>query len=323
MKMGILGAGKIARTMAKTIREMPQVTSWAIAARDLERAQAFADEYGFAHAYGSYEELAADPEVDLIYIATPHSFHYEHAALCIQHGKNVLVEKAFTQNAAQAEALLELAKEKNVLVTEAIWTRYMPMRKKLDEIIASGVIGNVYSLYATLSYPVIEVERIAEPYLAGGALLDIGIYAVNFASMVFGDKIKEVKASAVLTDKGIDAADSITFFYEDGKMAVLHSDARVACNREGSVYGDKGYLEVQNINNCECIRVYDVNHKLVAEYETPKQITGYEYEVEACMQAIANGDKECPQMPHSETLYIMRLLDDIRKQMGVVYPNEQ
>lgn len=143
MKMGILGAGKIARTMAKTIREMPQVTSWAIAARDLERAQAFADEYGFAHAYGSYEELAADPEVDLIYSATPHSFHYEHAALCIQHGKNVLVEKAFTQNAAQAEALLELAKEKNVLVTEAIWTRYMPMRKKLDEIIASGVIGNV------------------------------------------------------------------------------------------------------------------------------------------------------------------------------------
>lgn len=323
MKMGILGAGNIAGTMARTIREMPQVTSWAVAARDLGRAQEFAKEYGFERAYGSYEELASDPELDLIYIATPHSLHYEHARLCIEHGKHVLVEKAFTQNAAQAKKLLAYAKEKKVLVTEAIWTRYMPMRAKLDEIIASGVIGTPCSLYATLSYPIMSVERIFEPYLAGGALLDIGVYPINFASMVFGDDIKEVKASAVMTEKGVDAADSITLFYNDGKMAVLHSDARGACNREGSVYGEKGYVMVQNINNCECIRVYDKNHHLLAEYETPQQITGYEYEVEACMQTIEKGELECPQMPHSETVYIMELMDSIRAQIGVVYPNEK
>lgn len=323
MKMGILGAGNIAGTMAKTIREMPQVTSWAVAAREIKRAEEFASKYGFEHAYGSYEELAADQELDLIYIATPHSFHYEHAKLCIEHGKNVLVEKAFTQNAAQAKELFALAEKKGVFITEAIWTRYMPTRAKLDEIIASGVIGTPHSLYATLSYPIMHKARITEPELAGGALLDIGVYAINFASMVFGDDVKEVRASAILTEKGMDAADSITFIYEDGKMAVLHSDARTACNREGSVYGDKGYVMVQNINNCECIRVYNKEHEMTAEYETPQQITGYEYEVEACREAIEKGEKECPQMPHSETLYIMELMDDIRKQMGVVYPNEK
>ena len=323
MKMGVLGAGGIAGTMAATIREMPQVTSWAVAARDLERAVSFAKKYGFEKAYGSYEELASDPEVDLIYIATPHSLHFDHAKLCVEHGKNVLVEKAFTQNADQAKELLKLAKEKGVLVTEAIWTRYMPTRDKMNEVVASGVIGTPYSLYATLSYPIIDKARIREPELAGGALLDIGVYALNFASMVFGNDVKEIHASAVLTEKGVDAADTIALLYEDGKMATLHCDARAACNREGSVYGDKGYLMVQNINNCECIRVYDKEHQLMAEYETPKQITGYEFEVEACRKALEEKALECPQMPHSETIHMMEVMDQIRRQIGVIYPNER
>lgn len=323
MKMGILGAGNIAGTMARTIREMPQVTSWAVASRSRERAQAFAEEYGFVHAYGSYEELVSDPEIDLIYIATPHSYHYEHMKLCIAHGKNVLTEKAFTQNAAQAREVLAMAEAKGVLATEAIWTRYMPMRKTLDEVLASGIIGTPRSLYATLSYPLAHIQRMTDPALAGGTLLDLGVYALNFASMVFGNEVREVKASAVLTDRGMDAADSITLIYEDGRMAVLHSDMRVASNREGTVYGDKGYIMVQNINNCEGIRVYDLGHHLIAEYETPKQITGYEYEVEACMRALEKGEKECPEMPHTETVYIMELMDKIRAQIGVVYPNEK
>lgn len=323
MKMGILGAGRIAGTMAGTIREMPQVTSWAIASRSLEKAQAFAEEYGFEHAYGSYEELASDPEIDLIYIATPHSHHCAHAKLCIEHGKNVLVEKSFTQNAKQAREVLAMAKEKGVLVTEAIWTRYMPMRKTLDEILAGGMIGTPHSLYATLSYPVAHKERMTDPALAGGALLDIGVYALNFASMAFGDELQKVDASAILTEKGVDACDSITLHYKDGRMAVLHSDMRAACNREGAIYGDRGYIMVRNINNCEGIRVYNLRHELIAEYQTPEQITGYEYEVEACMRAIEEGRTECPEMPHAETIYIMELMDEIRAQMGVIYPDEK
>ena len=188
MKIGILGAGGIAVQMAKTVAGMKDVENYAVAARSLERAQAFAEKYGFSKAYGSYEEMLADPLVDLVYIATPHSHHYLHAKMCLEAGKNVLCEKAFTVNADQARKLFALAKEKNLLITEAIWTRYMPSRKMIDDIISSGVIGEVTAVTANLNYAISEVERIRKPELAGGALLDVGVYTINFASMVLGDK---------------------------------------------------------------------------------------------------------------------------------------
>ena len=188
MKIGILGAGGIAVQMAKTVAGMKDVENYAVAARSFERAQAFAEKYGFSRAYGSYEEMLADPQVDLVYIATPHSHHYLHAKMCLEAGKNVLCEKAFTVNADQARKLFALAKEKNLLITEAIWTRYMPSRKMIDDIISSGVIGEVTAVTANLNYAISEVERIRKPELAGGALLDVGVYTINFASMVLGDK---------------------------------------------------------------------------------------------------------------------------------------
>ncbi|WP_394912287.1 Gfo/Idh/MocA family protein [uncultured Robinsoniella sp.] len=322
MKMGILGAGNIGGAMARTIAGMDKVEAYAVGARDLARAEAFAAQYHFTKAFGSYEEMLSDPELELVYVATPHSHHYEHVKLCLEHGKHVLCEKAFTVNAKQAVELFEMAKSKNLLLTEAIWTRYMPMRKTLDEIVASGVIGEITSLTANLGYVVGHLPRMQEPGLAGGALLDLGVYPINFASMVFGDKIREVSSSAVLTESKVDAVNSITLIYEDGKMAQLHSNMMAATDRRGMIYGDKGYIEVQNINNCEGIRVFDTNHKLIAEYETPKQITGYEYEVEACMEAMAKGELECPQMPHKESIRIMELMDSLRAQWGVKYPNE-
>lgn len=322
MKMGILGAGNIGGAMARTIAGMDKVEAYAVGARDLARAEAFAAQYHFTKAFGSYEEMLSDPELELVYVATPHSHHCEHVKLCLEHGKHVLCEKAFTVNAKQAVELFEMAKSKNLLLTEAIWTRYMPMRKTLDEIAASGVIGEITSLTANLGYVVGHLPRMQEPGLAGGALLDLGVYPINFASMVFGDKIREVSSSAVLTESKVDAVNSITLIYEDGKMAQLHSNMMVATDRRGMIYGDKGYIEVQNINNCEGIRVFDTNHKLIAEYETPKQITGYEYEVEACMEAMAKGELECPQMPHKESIRIMELMDSLRAQWGVKYPNE-
>ena len=323
MKIGIMGTGNIAGVMADTIRQMPQVCSFAAGSRTPEKARRFAEKYGFQRAYGSYEELVSDPEVQLIYIATPHSQHYENIKLCLEHGKNVLVEKAFTLNAVQAREVTALAKEKGLLLAEAIWTRYMPMRKTLEDIVASGVIGRPTSLYATLSYPIAHVERIQEPALAGGALLDLGVYPLNFASMVFGDDIEKISASAVLTEKGVDAVTTAVLTYRDKKAAVIHADFQAASNREGAIYGEKGYILVQNINNCEGIQVYDADHRLIASYDTPKQISGYEYEVEACMEAIEKGNIECPQMPHAETIRIMELMDEIRRQIGVSYPQEK
>ena len=241
MKVGIIGAGAIAGTMAGTIREMDCAQNYAVAARDYGRAAEFAQTYGFEKAYGSYEELVEDAGVELVYIATPHSHHYEHIKLCLNHGKHVLCEKSFTVNESQAREVLALAREKKLLLTEAIWTRYMPMRKT----------------------------------------------------------------------------------YKDGKMAALCSSAMGLSDRRGIIYGDNGFIEVENINNCEGIRVYDRSRNMIASYDTPKQISGYEYEVEACLRAIKEGALECPEMPHEETLRMMGWMDELRRQWGLVYPMER
>ena len=322
MKIGILGAGRIAGTMAATIREMDQAKNYAVAARDHERAEAFAKEYGVEKAYGSYEEMVKDPQVELVYVATPHSHHYEHIKLCLEHGKHVLCEKSFTVNEKQAREVLAMAKERKLLLTEAIWTRYMPMRKTLDQVIASGAIGVPQMVTANLGYLISWKERIQRPELAGGALMDVGIYPLNFASMVLGDEIESITGTAVMMDTGVDAQNSITLVYRDGRMAVLNSSAVGLSDRRGVIYGTKGFIEVENINNCEGFKVYDETRKLTADYDRPKQISGYEYEVEACIRAIEAGELECPEMPHEETLRMMNWMDQLREQWGMKFPME-
>ena len=325
--LAILGAGRIARTMASTVRQMERrgdpVRLWAVGARDADRAEAFAREEGARRAYGSYEALVADPQVDLVYIATPHSPHAAHVRLCVEAGKAVLCEKAFTANARQAEEVLRLAEEKGVLVTEAIWPRYMPSRAMIDGLIAEGAIGQVKMLTANLCYPMLEKERLTEPALAGGALLDVGVYALNFASMVLGDRIVRTESSAQLSDKGVDLTDSITYYYESGAVAQLLSGMVCAGDRRGLIYGETGWLSVDNINNpgrIELWRPYDPAPERVLT--VPAQLTGYEYEVTACMEALAAGRIECPAMPHAETLEIMRRMDALRAAWGVKYPFE-
>ena len=320
MKFAILGAGNIAQTMANTINKMTGIESYAVASRDIGKATDFATKNGFLKAYGSYEELVQDKDVELIYIATPHSHHYAHAKLCIEHGKPVLCEKAFTANAKQAKEILALAKEKKVFITEAIWTRYMPSRERIKAIIDSGLIGNVTSVTANLGYAIDHAERLIKPDLAGGALLDLGVYPINFAFMVLGSNYSEVSSTAIITDTGVDSMNTITLSYEDGKMASLHSTFKARTNRMGVISGSQGYMEIQNINNCEEIRVYNVNDELLKRETFKDQITGYEYEVEACVEALKNGLLECPQMPHSETIKIMEFMDSLRKEWGVVYP---
>ena len=322
MKFSILAPGGIARKMAEAVSGLDSVERYAVASRTYEKAKAFADEWGFEKAYGSYEEMLEDPEVELVYVASPHSHHYQYAKMCLEHGKHVLVEKAFTVNAAQAEELIRLSEEKGLLLTEAIWTRYMPSRRMIDELVESGVIGEVTSLTANLGYVLDHVERMQNPELAGGALLDLGVYPINFAMMVFHSEIRDVTSAAVMSPKGIDWMNSITLTFEDGKMAVLHSNMLAQTDREGVINGSKGYIEIQNINNCEEIRVFDLDRKMTARYQVPEQINGYEYEVTACQKAIESGSVECDEMPHSETLKVMKLMDKIRGQWGMKYPCE-
>lgn len=320
MKIALLGAGKIAKKMALTISKMKEAEAYAVSARDLNRAREYAKTYGFAKAYGSYEEMLRDPEVELVYISTLHSDHYAHMKMCLEAGKPVLCEKAFTINAAQAKEILQLSKKKNLLVAEAIWTRYLPMRKVIDDVIASEVIGNIASLTANLCYPIMDKERVAKPEQGGGALLDIGVYPINFALMHFGSDIKKIDSTAILTPQKVDLTESITFTYKDNKTAMLHAHINARSDRRGMIFGDKGYIEVLDINNCLGVNVYlwqNETFKLVKKYKAPKQITGFEYQVESCIKAVKAGQIECPEMPHSETIRVMEICDELRANWGV------
>ena len=323
MNIGFIGAGRIANILAATMARMEDVTLCAVAARDLERAQTFAAQYGFRKAYGSYEELLRDPEVELVYIATPHSHHAAHMKLCIEHGKHVLCEKAFTLNAAQAREVAALAKEKGVYVAEAIWTRYMPSRRIINEVLASGIIGKISVMTCNLSYPVTYKERIVRPELAGGALLDVGIYGLNFALMHFGDDIVRTDSSVRFSDTGVDALETITLHYADGKMAVITAGVLARGDRKGIFYGEKGYIIVENINNPQSISVFDLTDTLIQRIEVPAQISGYEYEIREAMSRIRAGETESASMPLDTSIAVMERMDALRRDWGLVYPMEQ
>lgn len=323
VNLGILGAGSIAGKMAQTVNKMSGVKCYAIASRSQEKAERFGAEYGIKKCYGSYEALLADKKVDLVYIATPHSEHYENAKMCIRHKKPVLCEKAFMANAAQTAEIFKLAEAEGVLITEAMWIRYMPMYRTIREVLDSGVIGEVRMVSANLCYSVCGKQRLTEPALAGGALLDLGVYPIHFASMVLGTEVERIESSVSMLASGVDRQESITLHYKNGAMAVLCASMSVLSDRIGGLYGTKGYAVIENINNFESMAVYNEKHEKIAFYKAPKQISGYEYEVEACVKAIGEGWNQCPQLPHAETLRIMELMDTLRKQWGMKYPFEE
>lgn len=322
INLAILGTGGIAGCMAETAGKMKGIRLYAIGSRDITKALAFAKKFSFKKAYGSYDEAVKDEKVDLVYIATPHSEHYENTKLCLSHNKAVLCEKAFTINAKQAEELVLLAKEKNVLLAEAMWPRYMPFLKTIRKVLKSGVIGEAKLMTANLGYPLNDVERMLKPELAGGALLDLGVYPINFAVMLFGTKINKIESACTFTDTGVDEQNSITLIYSNGRMAVLNSTMSGLSDRKGIIYGTKGFAVVENINNFESLTIYNKAYKKVASYKRPKQISGYEYELSACIKAIRAGEVECREMSHKKTIRIMKIMDEIREQWGLKYPFE-
>lgn len=353
MNIGIIGAGWIAAKLARTLKAMQGAPSlmgraggeagcvgYAIAARDLERAEAFAAEWGFAKAYGSYEELVSDPLVDLVYIATPHSHHYPHTRLALEHGKACLVEKAFTANAREAEELICLAREKHVLLAEAVWTRYQPIREMLQKVLDEGVIGRPRLVTASLCYPMPTKERILRPELCGGAMLDLGVYCLNFVRMFFPGEWTTMHNHATLAATGVDMSDSITAIVSDatlcasservgegrtrqphdGLVCCLQANALCQGDNMAVIRGEKGRIEIDNVNNPQHVSVYGPDRELLRELVAPPCATGYEYEVLACRDALEQGLTECPAMPLDETLAVMQLMDRFRKDCGVVFP---
>ena len=322
-RIGIIGAGWIADKMAQAIAPVADIEINAIASRSIEKAEEFARTHNIPKAYGSYEDMVRDPEIDLVYIATPHSHHYEHSMLCIEHGKHVLVEKAFTANAGQAEKLIEAAREKGLFITEAIWTRYMPMSHKVKEIMESGIIGEPRIITATLCYMMEHKERIVRADLCGGALLDLGVYVLNFARMYFGTDIVKTVTNCHVGPTGMDMHECISLSFADGRMANLQAGALCLNDRQGIISGTEGYIRIDNVNCPEVIEVYR-NYELVERIVRPSDmINGYEYQVYESIRCIQAGLAESPMMPHHETISIMKQMDELRKEWGVIYPMDK
>ncbi len=335
MKFAILGCGHIATKMATAVKYLENkgmgVEAYAVASRTKEKADDFAQKYGFQKSYGSYLELVQDPQVDLVYVATPHSEHYESAKLCINAGKNVLVEKPFCANAVQSFEVIALAKEKNVFLSEAMWTRFLPAVDMLKEWIIAGRIGKVETIEADFSMNLTHVERLCNPALAGGALLDLGIYSLTFADLFLsdpriageGNSIVKTESKSILYETGVDATDWINLVYKNGQYAYLKTSMIAPTHNVGIIYGTAGFIRVQNLNDMVELQVYNKSGALYKTVTPPKLVNCYEYEVLACKDALERGLRECQQIPHEKTMQFMKWMDSLRVNWGVVYPFEK
>ena len=320
MRVGIIGTGWIAEKAAITLRGLSECEAYAVGSRTLERAEAFAKEWGIAKACGSYAELINDPDVDLVYVGTPHSHHYDVAKEALLAGKPCLVEKAFMANYRQAKEIVDIAREKKVFLAEAIWTRYQPVVKMVRDLIDSGRIGTPRLVTATLGYSMGEKPRIMRPDLCGGALLDLGVYALNFVRMFFPADIVSMESQCVKSKTGMDLTNAISIILADGVLCNLQSSAACVGDNIGVIAGTDGNLIIDNINNPQKITVNTHDREFVEDIRVPQQITGYEYQFLACRQALADGLLEPREMPLEETLYVMQLMDGLRQKWGVRYP---
>ncbi len=320
MRVGIIGTGWIAEKAAITLSGMQHCRAFAVGSRTKERADDFAGQWNIPKAYGSYSELIADPLVDLVYVGTPHSHHFDVTREALLAGKPCLVEKAFMANERQARQIVDIARSKNVFLAEAIWTRYQPAVDIVRNLISQGKIGTTRLITATLGYSMGDKPRIMRPDLCGGALLDLGVYALNFVRMFCDEPIRDIRSQCVKSTTGMDLTNAISITLEGGVLANVQSSACCVGDNIGVIAGTEGNIVIDNINNPQRIRLNGPDRVFVEEIDVPKQITGYEYQFDACRKAVMEGLTEPREMPLDETLYIMRLMDGLRRDWEVHYP---
>jgi len=321
-KWGILGPGGIARAFAKDLQLLDGHEVAAVGSRTLSNAQEFAKSFG-GTAYGSYEELVADPTVDAIYVATPHPSHKENVISALNAGKPVLCEKPFAVNAHEAREMVAAAERNGVALMEAMWARFLPHYAHVREIIASGVLGQILTVQADHGQRLADrnIPRLIEPSLAGGALLDLGIYPVSFAHMILGNPSK-ITASAVLTEKGVDAQTSMIFDYADGAQAILTTTMIEQTPCRAVVAGVNGWLEIdRTFYNPTSMRVVLFDGS-VTQYPHTYTGHGLREQAEAFKKLVQSGKNQSEILTWKDTVDIMGTLDAVRSQIGLRYPFE-
>jgi len=323
IRWGILGTGGIAHAFASDLRDNG-FTIAAVGSRSQDSADAFASEFGIPNAHPSYEALAADPDVDVIYVSTPHPFHAENATLALNGGKHVLVEKPFTINQAEAKRVVDLAAEKKLVVLEAMWTRFLPHMIRLREIIAAGTLGDVRTVIAdhNQNLPKDPGHRLQNPALGGGALLDLGIYPVSFAWDVLGAPTG-VSAISSPTPTGVDRQTAIVLGYADGQQALLHTALDTAGPNEAAVIGTEGWVKLHGTFYVPTtITVHNAQNEVVETFEQEVGSRGMQFQAWEVERLIAAGQVVGEILPPEQTVAIMGTLDEVRRIIGLKYPGE-
>lgn len=320
VRWGVLGTGGIARKFAEDLARVPGAQLAAVGSRSTGSAQAFADRHGFARAYGSTAELAADAEVDVVYVATPHAAHEAGARACLSGGRAVLCEKPFTLDRPSAAGLFELARSRGLFLMEAMWMRCDPAIRRMAELIADGAIGEVTAVHADfgLQGPFEPTHRLRDPALGGGALLDLGIYPISLAYLLLGVP-DEVRAWSQLTPEGVDANTGVLLGYASGAVAALTCSLIGETRNAATITGRTGRIELPSgFHRPRTVTL----HRSGAEPEVldfPTQGWGYQYEAAEVQRCLAAGELESPLVPHTATLDVLALLDTVRAQIGVSY----
>jgi predicted dehydrogenase len=323
IRWGILGTGFIAKKFAEGLSVLKDVELVAVGSRAQATADAFGGEFKVPHRHVSYEALAEDPDVDVVYVATPHSLHRENSILCLEAGKPVLCEKPFTINATEAQAVIALAREKGLFLMEAMWTRFLPIIVKVRELLAAGAIGEVHMLHADFGFRA-ELDpksRLFNPHLGGGALLDVGIYPVSLASMIFGPPSRIV-SMAHLGQTGVDERAAVILGYDAGQLAVLSTAIRTDTPIEAVLMGSEGQIRIHSPWFHGTELTLSAKSRKDKTIRLPYKGNGYTHEAIEVMRCLREGRRESGVMPLDETLAITKTLDAIRAQWGLRYPME-
>ncbi|PVE90970.1 Gfo/Idh/MocA family oxidoreductase [Microbacterium sp. TPD7012] len=324
LRWGILATGGIAASFASDLRTAG-LDLVAVGSRSQESADAFASRFDIPHAHPSYEALASDPDVDIVYVSTPHPMHHENARLLLEHGKHVIAEKAFTLNRAEAEDLQRLAAEKGLLVTEAMWTRYLPHMIRIREIIAEGTLGEIRAVTAdhTQLLPSDPAHRLNALELGGGALLDLGIYPISFVHDILGAPTT-IRAVGRLIETGADAEVATVMTHEGGAISTTLSSSRAAGPNTASIVGTAARIDIDHVWYAPTsFRVVLPDGTVHEEYASDIEGRGMQFEALAAERLVAEGNIAGDLLPISETVAIMGTLDEIRSQIGVRYPHEE
>jgi dihydrodiol dehydrogenase / D-xylose 1-dehydrogenase (NADP) len=324
IRWGILGTGTIAEKFAHGLKFVKGAEIAAVGSRTAENAERFAKRHPGARAYGSYEALAADQSLDIIYIATPHTCHKANSLACLEAGRAVLCEKPFAVNAGETDTMIRCAKEKNLFLMEAMWTRFLPATIAVRKWLRAGFIGEVRMVKADFGMRTKwnPEGRLLNRNLGGGALLDVGIYGVSFASMVFGETPQEVSGFAHIGETGVDEQSTVTLGYTKGRLAVLSCAVRTLLPNDAYIIGTDGYIHIPSFWRAEKAHLY-LAGKRAGTVRKRFRGSGYRYEAEEVMRCLRAGKIESSFMPHAESLELMKTLDRIRALWKLQYPGEE